>query len=234
MKHRSLSIFQGTLLLIIALSFPASAWFVFEAGVDRKLAASVLACIYAFGLYSVFLLPWAAYATKHLNRQEAIQRMIFTWFWVTYITHCSWELGWLLLHEQIINGRDNPLYYLWWAYIDGGDARYATSNPTLIMMEILSVTNGITGLTALFLWFRKKSKLLAILMFMATAIVHLYSTSLYYGSEFLSGLHNINTGNFFDLWIKFILANSPWLIFPVCVLIWGFSELKDYQPQDKD
>ncbi|MEN8183644.1 MAG: hypothetical protein ABFS46_14035 [Myxococcota bacterium] len=42
--------------------------------------------------------------------------------------------------------------YPWWAYIDGGDLRYASSSSTLLMMETLSVANGAVGATGLFLW----------------------------------------------------------------------------------
>ena len=53
---------------------------------------------------------------------------------------------------------------------------------------------------------------------MARAVVHIYSTSLYYGSEILESLPNVDTTSFLDTWIKFGLANLPWLIFPWFVL----------------
>jgi hypothetical protein len=60
-----------------------------------------------------------------------------------------------------------------------------------------------------------------VLLFMAMAVVHLYSTSLYFGSEILSGLPNVDTSSFLDSWVKFGLANISWLAFPPCVLMWG-------------
>ena len=38
---------------------------------------------------------------------------------------------------------------------------------------------------------------------MATAVVHLYSTALYFGSEILAGLPNVDTSSILDTWIKF-------------------------------
>ncbi len=46
--------------------------------------------------------------------------MIFLWFWITYITHVTWELLWLLLHDEIAAARNSAWAYVWWAYIDGG------------------------------------------------------------------------------------------------------------------
>ncbi len=105
--------------------------------------------------------------------------------------------------------------------------RYAGSAPTLVMMEVLSVTNGIVGVIGLSLWFRsERTNPKAVMLCMATAVVHLYSTSLYYGSEIIDGLPNVDTSNFLDTWIKFGLANASWLIFPWVVLYWGNKTLE--------
>jgi hypothetical protein len=134
---------------------------------------------------------------------------------------------WLLFHDSIQASRDSAWAYPWWAYIDGGDMRYAGSPPTLVMMEILSVTNGIIGAIGLTRWFRSGgTDAKAVLLCMATAVVHLYSTSLYYGSEILDGLPNVDTTSFLDTWIKFGLANASWLIFPWVVLYWGVKTLE--------
>ena len=50
---------------------------------------------------------------------------------VSYITHLSWELGWLLLHRAIAGAADQAWAYGWWAYIDGGDLRYALAPPLM-------------------------------------------------------------------------------------------------------
>ena len=66
---------------------------------------------------------------------------------------------------------------------------------------------------------------------MATAVVHLYSASLYFGGEILEGLPNVDTASFLDTWIKFGLANAPWLVFPWFVLYWGGCTLRNL-PRD--
>jgi hypothetical protein len=63
-------------------------------------------------------------------------------------------------------------------------------------------------------------------------VVHLYSASLYYGSEILAGFPNVDTRSFLDAWIKFGLANAPWVVFPWLVLYWGTRTLRRLQPGD--
>ena len=82
-------------------------------------------------------------------------------------------------------------------------------------------------MTGLVLWLRSKGHdRRAVLLFMATAVVHLYSTSYYYLSEILAGLPSVDTSSFTGTWIKFGLANAPWLTMPWLVLWWGYGRLR--------
>lgn len=226
-EKTSLARFQIAALLLVVSAFPLCALMVYGFGLPRLTMANVLACCYGFGLYAVFLSPWIPLpGRRQVSSGQRLEESVLIWFWVTYITHLSWELGWLLLHDVIANGRENPLTYIWWAYIDGGDYRYAGFDSTLVGMEILSVTNGLVGMTGLYLWYLKpQQRALATLFFMATAVAHLYSTSLYYLTEILEGFPNVNTDSFFDIGVKFIIANSPWLVMPCLVIRWGKNRL---------
>jgi hypothetical protein len=219
---RPLRTIQALVLAIVVLAFPLAAALVFVGGYDRTTTADLLACTYAFGLYAALLAPLLPLPSlRSWSRAARLEQIVLTWFWITYLTHCTWELGWLLLHDAIAGGRDNPLFYAWWAYIDGGDLRYASADPTLIAMELLSVANGLLGLTALYLWFRRAARRrLALLLFTISAAVHVYSTSLYFLGELLAGLPHVNTARPLDVGVKFMLANSPWLIMPGLVWAW--------------
>jgi hypothetical protein len=58
----------------------------------------------------------------------------------------------------------------------------------------------------------------------ATAVVHLYSASLYYASELLTGLPNVGDG-FISVYIKFGLANSLWVLAPFFVFRFVYDGL---------
>jgi len=212
----------------LVLAFPVYSYLVFGAGLDRGAIANALATqvtiCYWLGISAAFLpLP----GLKGWSRLRRIQGVCLTFMWVSYLTHLSWELGWLFLHERIAESRDELWAYTWWAYIDGGDLRYYRPALNFIMMEVLSVINGTIGLTGLWLLFRSRFEdYRGTLMCLSTAVTHTVLTWYYYGTEILSGFENVNTHSFFDLWIKFIFLNGPWLVFPWLVVYWATRLLR--------
>lgn len=226
-RHVDLAIARILTLGPVVLAFPVATAAVFAFGTDRNATADLLSVVYAVGLFAAFSTAlWPLPSLRSWSREERIGSVALLFMIVSYATHLSWELVWLTLHETIAVSRDAAWAYPWWAYIDGGDFRYAEASPTLVTMEVLSVANGCVGATGLWLWLRSgRQDRRGVLLCMATAIVHLYSTSLYFGSEILAGLPNVDTTSFLDSWIKFGLANAPWLVFPWFVLAWGVGQL---------
>jgi len=226
--HADLWIARALTLGPVGLAFPVATAAVFAWGADRDLAADRLAIVYATGLFAAFTTSlWPLPSLRGWSRFARIESLCMLFMIVSYLTHLSWELGWLVLHDAIAGARDAAWAYPWWAYIDGGDLRYAQAPANLLAMEVLSVANGMVGVLGLVLWHRSHhSDPRAVLLCMATAVVHLYSASLYYGSEILAGLPNVDTRSFLDTWIKFGLANAPWIVFPWCVLYWGARTLQ--------
>jgi hypothetical protein len=196
---------------------------VFGFGTDRNATADLLAVVYSFGLFLGFTTSfWPLPGLRSWTRFERIESCALIFMIVSYITHLNWEFVWLLFHDAIIVARDSAWAYPWWAYVDGGDLRYASPTSTLITMEILSVTNGVVGAAGLTLWLRSgRTDRRGVLLCMATGVVHLYSASLYFLGEIIEGMPNVDTASFLDTWIKFGLANAPWVVFPWVVLYWG-------------
>lgn len=212
----------------VVLAFPVGIAAVFGADVDRNAAADAIAWAYSVGLFTAFSTAfWPLPGLREWSLERRVFSAAFLFMVVSYVTHLSWELGWLLLHERMAELKDTPWAYVWWAYIDGGDLRYATAPTELLTIEVLSVINGAIGITGVVLWVRSRGRdEHAVMLFMATAVVHLYSTSYYFLSEIIPGLPNVDTSSFTDTYIKFGLANSPWLIMPWLVLWWGQRVLR--------
>lgn len=212
----------------VALAFPVATFAVFSLGTERRATADVLSVVYAFGLFlGCTAALWPLPSLRSWSRLRRIRSVCLAFLILSCFTHLSWELVWVLLHDTIAQSRDAAWAYPWWAYIDGGDFRYAEPTGGFLTMEILSVSNGSIGAIGLFLLFRsgfRDSR--GVLLCMATAVVHLYSTSLYFGGELLDGLPNVNTASFLDSWIKFGLVNAPWVVFPWFVLYWGGQTIK--------
>jgi hypothetical protein len=225
---RGLRIVQGVIIGVIALSLPAGAVAVFGFDAERGPTADAVSVVFFGALVALLSTPWwPVRSSRGRTTFDRVQSMCFVWFGLTYITHLTWELWWLVLHDRIVSSPDSPWAYVWWMYIDGGDARYAGSDPTLITQEILSVANGIVGLVGLILWWRSRGRSIsATLLLMATAVVHLYSTAVYFGSELFDGFPNVDTSSVIDFWIKFWLLNGLWLVVPWVVLWWGARTIR--------
>lgn len=212
----------------VVLAFPLGSMAVFVLGADRTVTADIIAWIYSVGLLAAFTTSfWPLPDVREWEWEERVRSAVFLFVIVSYVTHLTWELGWLVFHDRIAGARDAAWAYTWWAYIDGGDRRYATAPVELLTIETLSVANGLVGVTGLVLWWRSRGRdFRATLLIMATAVVHLYSTSYYYLTEILAGLPNVDTSSFSDTFIKFGLANAPWLTMPWLVLWWGQREAR--------
>ena len=212
----------------LVLGFPAYTFLVFVGDFDRGTMADVLSVqamlAYFVGIFAA-LLPLRA--LREWSRYARLQATVLAFVLCSYLTHLTWELGWLILHGPIAEARDSAWAYPWWGYIDGGDLRYLNPEPHFLMIEVLSVINGSIGLVGLVLLKRSRfADHRGTLLVMSTAVTHTVLTWYYYGSEILSGFDSVNTSDFLDIGVKFILLNSPWLIAPWLVLAWGFQTLR--------
>ena len=224
---RSVHVVQIVLAAVLALTLPAGAVARFGFDTDRGVTADRASVVFFLAIVALLSTPWWPLPSERgRSTFDRVQSMCFVWFAITFTTHVTWELGWLVLHDQIVESPDSAWAYIWWMYIDGGDGRYATSDPTLVTQEILSVINGIVGFSGLFVWWRSKgASAMATLLLMSTAVVHLYSTAVYFGSEIFDGYPNVETESFVDLWVKFLLLNGIWLVMPWVVLSWGWRTI---------
>jgi len=226
---RWIRLVQGLLIASLALSLPTAALSVFAFDFDRNLTGDAVTVVFLVVFASLLSTPWwPAPGQRGRSSFECLQGMVMIWFGVTFTTHLTWELGWVLLRDPILASPDAIWSYPWWAYIDGGDARYASENAQLIALESLTAVVGVLGFSAL--WLRHRSNGLnptATLMLMATAVAHFYGTILYFGSEALDGFPNVDTTSFVDCVLKFWVLNGIWLVMPWAVLYWGRQTLYD-------
>jgi hypothetical protein len=224
---RWIRLVQGFLIVSLALSLPAAALTVFALDADRGATGDAVTVVFLIVFVSLLSTPWWPTAEQRERpRFESLQGMVMIWFGVTFTTHLTWELGWVLLRESIIASPDAIWSYPWWAYIDGGDARYASSSAQLITLESLTAIVGVLGFSALWLRHRSNQKNpTATLMLMATAVAHIYGTFMYFGSETLDGFPNVDTTSFVDYVLKFWILNGIWLVMPWTVLYWGTQTL---------
>jgi hypothetical protein len=212
----------------LLLAFPVYSIAALGFGMDRRAVADALALhvtlAYWIGIFAA-LLPFPA--LRDWTRFQRLQAVALPFVIVSYATHLSWELIWLIAHKAIAHSRNSIWAYPWWAYIDGGDVRYLNPHPSFLMIEVLSVINASVGVTGLIMLKRSKfADYRGTLLVMSTAVTHTVMTWYYYGTEIVGGFPSVNTSSFMDLWVKFIFLNAPWLVGPWFVIAWGYQLLK--------
>jgi len=203
---RWIRLVQGFLIVSLATSLPAAALTVFAFDVDRSVTGDAVTVVFLIVFTSLLSTPWWPTA-------EQRERPRF---------------------ESLLASPDAIWSYPWWAYIDGGDARYASNSGQLITLESLTVIVGVLGFSALWLRHRSSGKNpTATLILMATAVAHIYGTFMYFGSEALDGFPNVDTTSFVDYVLKFWILNGIWLVMPWTVLYWGtrtlYEQIEDRQ-----
>ena len=230
---------QGLLIASIALCLVVAAVCVFVFDVDRAMASDAVTIVFFSAIVGLLSTPWWPVATQRGRPYfDGLQGMVMIWFGIAFLTHVTWEFGWVVFRDSIRVSPDSIWAYPWWAYIDGGDARYASGSAVVITIETLTVANGALGLSAL--WLRHRSggrSPMATLMLMATAVIHIYGTAMYLGTEALDGYANVGTTRFIDFALKFWLLNGLWLVMPWAVLYWGkqtlYEQLASSEPSTR-
>ncbi|WP_232678871.1 hypothetical protein [Nocardioides sp. R-C-SC26] len=211
----------------LALAFPLYVYLVFGTDADRGTMADAMVVQATIGYFlGIFAACLPIPSLRGWTRYQRLQATVLPFVIASYVTHLTWELGWLILHERIAEAQDSAWAYAWWNYIDGGDLRYLNPDSHFLMMEVLSVTNGCVGLVGLILLRRSRfTDVRGTLLVMSTAVTHTVLTWYYYGSELIGGLESTDTSSFMDFGLRFLLLNSPWLIAPWLVLAWGYQTL---------
>lgn len=221
-------LFIGTLVAVMVLSLPLAGVAVFAGGADRNLAGDAVAVAFAAALVALLTSGWWPRSeAPHRGRDQKLESTVVVWLLTTYSIHLTWELGWVLAREAIQTAPDAIWSYPWWAYIDGGDARYASSDPGFLLIEMLSVANGFAGMLALGRWRAVGRPTAGVLVtLVASAAVHLYSAAFYLFGEAMAGYPNVDTDSPIDFVIKFWALNGIWLVMPWLVIAWATRQLR--------
>ena len=194
-------------------------------GGDKEVASNTLWSMFCLVYAGILALPWLNLkGQENLSRAQRLEKMCVAWICLTVGPHLTWELPWVLAYPTIMAAKGELWSYAWWAYMDGGDLRYVTRDVYVLAMETGASVIGITG--AIILFQRRKTKLLTdnqLLVLMALMVADFYPTYMYYVTEIHQGLPNVS--GMTNLMVKFIGANSFWLVMPWVVFLWAGRQL---------
>ncbi len=209
---------------MLLLAFPISMAYVFVFGGDRALSTTWLVTTFIVAIWGLFVTPWLPLKSlQNIGKMGRLELCVTAWFWVCFMSAVGWELPWILMTDKIRAAKDEMWAYPWWAYIDGGDFRYKRFDCTVGSIETLNVASGLMGLSALLVWLRsRRTSVTAKLLLMLSSAASFFLTMVYYLGQTCAGFVDVGH-DFFDLYIRFILLNSPWVVMPVVVWAWGIA-----------
>jgi hypothetical protein len=228
-RRRSVGLdFRVIILILVALLFvsipvcwAASAVY----GADPGVASDFFYAVFDLVYFGILLLPWLSLTGQaHLGPTERLERMCISWLCLAIGTALIWELPWIVFVRQIVAGKGQLWAYVWWAYMAGGDTRYAVADGSVQAMETAASTVAVIVL--MLLWRRRVTRRFTdvqLLVLMAAMAGEFYGTVVYFLSEFYNGIPDL--GGPGGIIIKFFGSNVFWLVMPLVLFVWAGRQL---------
>ncbi|MGM0577618.1 MAG: EXPERA domain-containing protein [Myxococcota bacterium] len=183
------------------------------------------------GFLGLMAAPWLPNGDRDGSRSARLVDMLVLWTIASACAQLGWELPFALMHESIegVTAQDTWAW-IFWAY-GIADARYLIADPFVVIMEgFTSLLGGPLELWAIWLLARERVRAAALVALVVGA-TQWYGTVLYFGVEVFQGLAHVNTANFFDFWLKFLVLNGFWLVMPLVQCWAAVAVLTDRVPE---
>jgi cholestenol delta-isomerase len=152
----------------------------------------------------------AAYwlAGKSAHMKPGRDRVIFCWFALCALSHCSFESYWVWFNKTVASRTDIPAE-LFREYANS-DSRYMVSDPLVLTLETMTVTvlGPLCVIAMIAIYFNSPSRHLYQLI---VSVCHLFSCSLYFILDSFEGFPSCNPDPLY-FWVYFVGFNSPWLL----------------------
>ncbi|XP_062907176.1 emopamil-binding protein-like [Mobula hypostoma] len=172
-------------------------------------------------------LPLACGLSLSFGRQCAPpDRALLAWLFYDCIVHFTLEGPFVYMSlVGTVDQSNHVLAFLWQEY-GKADARWLYSDPTIVSLEILTV--ALDGFLALLLIYAiVKDKYYRHFVQITLCVCELYGGWMTFCPEWLTGNPNLNTGNWFYLWVYLAFFNGVWLVVPGLLLWHSWLSLKE-------
>lgn len=229
--YDGLSPLQKSLIGIVALyvlTIPVFWYLETQMGVSHTVASNTMTVVQILCFAGALLMPWIPLpGQRPATTSQRFDKMIIVWIFIVLIPRIKFELPWLLFLDEIRRGvQEGALWsYPWSAYLLGGDARYLTGDPLIVVLEVIALLVGAVEGWALWRFFAQGKKFtnIQLSLIMAGMIVEVTLPAVYFGTAIAS--QTATAGSAVDLWIKFVLLNSFWCTMPLVTYFWGVRRL---------
>ena len=230
LSFRTLTIFFAALFF---LSIPACWAAATLYGVDRRTASNAFYLVFILVYSGILALPWLNLAGQQgMTRVQRLERMCIAWLGLEVAAACFWSGPWLVMPKTIVAAKGQMWAYGWWAYMDGGDARYTVTDAGLLAMEKMGIVVAVVCAVILLRRFTTgkftDNQLWTLMFFQAAefGVICVY---------FISGLYlDLSAlGGPSEIIIKYIGSNVFWLLMPPVVFWWSGQRFIERQLSER-
>ncbi|KAL4220243.1 hypothetical protein ACF0H5_020651 [Mactra antiquata] len=181
--------------------------------------------IYSLVVTGVYLIIGAVFGYVFRNRVSKVDCYVLVWLVYDVLIHATLELPFVVI--SLVSTVDDSEHFtaLTWKEYAKADRRWGVSDPTIVSLEILTVT--IVEIFAIFLIYAViKDCYYRHFLQISLCISELYGGWLTFCPEWLTGSKNLNTDNFLFLWVYLVFFNMLWVVAPVALLVQSWYSLK--------
>ncbi len=201
--------------LIAGLGVPALCWVAVLFGATREIFPHDQVAVWGV-LLSVYA-PLLVFINNK-GEKRSLERQLIEFGFLVFFTNVGyqfcWEFPWYILKERIWAAQItevDKLFWPWWAY-GVADTRYLKPNELAISISGMDASVALLEVFIVLMYFRGYRLMVswfALLMGSCMGWGQYY----FYMGEIYFNFRNIEDGQF-GFWIKYMLLNLPWLIFP--------------------
>lgn len=163
------------------------------------------------------LIGWV-FATLYKGQVSRVDYWVLIWLVYDVLIHLTLELPFVVISlVSTVQESDHFLALVWKEYAKA-DVRWGISDPTVVSLEILTVTI-VEVFAVLLVRAIVKQHYSRHFLQICLCVCELYGGWMTFCPEWLTGSKYLNTENWLHLWVYLVFFNLLWVVFP-CLLLW--------------
>ncbi len=201
--------------MITGFSIPALCWLAVLFGATREVFAHDQVAVTGV-LFSVYA-PLLAFINNK-GEKRSLEKQLLQFAFLAFFSNVGyqffWEMPWFVIKEQIYTTtitEADKWFWPWWAY-GVADTRYLKPNELSISISGMDASVALLEVFVVLLFF-KGYRLLACWFALIMGSCMGWGQYYFYMGEIYFHFANVEDG-WFGFWIKYMVLNIPWLIFP--------------------
>lgn len=173
-------------------------------------------------LYGVAGVVFVYLLAKNFSTEE---KVILIWLVFDILIHLTVEGSFVVLSLVGTVLESDHFTALMWKEYAKADYRWGVSDPTIVSLEILTVT-VVEVFAVVLVYAILKNKYYRHFLQISLCICELYGGWMTFCPEWLTGSKNLTTDNFLYLWVYLVFFNGLWIVFPVYMLWQSWRDLR--------